>query len=358
MAKLSPKQKKIAAKAGDPNKIEGVDFAKIRQEKEAGADPMKMATKGYKMQMGMKETDSPGTFSNKQSLIMQMAPLLNTHDEEGMPSNTSSEQAIGQTGALGTLVTNTDTEVIPGGQETNQRLSYEEAWNQNIVEPGFTKGLRDRYEDAGLTFEDYAGGREGQREADPEGYELDLFTKTGVSGGPGVITINKPDETITTTTQKFTPKISQVEGLSPVGQRKDIRRGRILSRNIGKLERKLRKAKDGSQKQAAIQRELDALVKQSEYRAQQQAQGKTGKQQFDIDAVPTAAQAAELPKGTSGTTTTTTAPPKPTIDIAGIMGTGKKSNEFGRFGYQAGSMLENIKMPMMKFKGKKSTYKK
>lgn len=44
MAKLSPKQKKIAAKAGDPNKIEGVDFAKIRQEKEAGVGPMQMTT--------------------------------------------------------------------------------------------------------------------------------------------------------------------------------------------------------------------------------------------------------------------------------------------------------------------------
>ena len=30
---LSPKQKKIAAKAGDPNKIEGKDFAKMREEK-------------------------------------------------------------------------------------------------------------------------------------------------------------------------------------------------------------------------------------------------------------------------------------------------------------------------------------
>lgn len=44
MAKLSPKQKKIAAKAGDPNKIEGVDFAKMRQEKEAGVGPMQMTT--------------------------------------------------------------------------------------------------------------------------------------------------------------------------------------------------------------------------------------------------------------------------------------------------------------------------
>jgi hypothetical protein len=348
------KIKEMAQKLMKGKKEAGKGLYKLYKSKPEVVEKM-----GYTMQMGKDKSgmDSSHTFPMKQAYNMQMAPLgpmLNTHDEEGMPSNISSEEAIGQTGALGTLETQTDTEVIPGDQETNQRLSYEEAWNQNIIEPGFTKGLRDRYEDAGLTFEDYAGGREEQRKADPEGYELDLVTKTGVSGGPGVITINKPDETVTTTTQKFTPKISQVEGLSPVGQRKDIRRGRILSRNIGKLERKLRKAKDGSQKKAAIQRELDALVKQSEYRAQQQAQGKTGKQQFDIDAVPTAAQAAELPKaGGSGGTSAT-----PTIDIAGITGSGKKSNEFGRFGYQAGSMLENINMPMLKFKGKKSTYKK
>jgi hypothetical protein len=30
---LSPKQKKIAAKAGNPNKIESKDFAKLREEK-------------------------------------------------------------------------------------------------------------------------------------------------------------------------------------------------------------------------------------------------------------------------------------------------------------------------------------
>ena len=349
---------KFDAKKADLNK-DGVlsDYEKKRGEATAAAMPM---AKGYKMQMGKDKSgmDSSHTFPMGQAYNMQMAPLLQTKEEEGMPSNITSEQAIGQTGALGTLETTTDTEVIPGGQETNQRLSYEEAWNQNIVEPGFTKGLRDRYEAAGLTFEDYAGGREEQRKDDPTGFEKDLLIKTKVPGGPGVITIDKPDETVTTTTKKFTPGISQVEGLSPVGQRKDIRRGRILSRNIGKLERKLRKAKKGSNKAAAIKRELDVLNKQSELRTQQQMQGKTGTQQFDIDKMPTTAQAAELPKGTSGTTTTTTAPPASTIDIAGITGTGKKSNEFGRFGYQAGSMLENINMPMMKFKGKKSGYKK
>ena len=72
-------------------------------------------------------------------------------------------------------------------------------------------------------------------------------------------------------------------------------------------------------------------------------QGKTGKQTYDIDKMPTPAQAAELKKVGSS---------------SGVTNSGKKSNEFGRFGYQAGSMLSDIKMPMMKFKGKKSGYKK
>lgn len=305
---------------------------------------------GYKMTMGKDKSgiDSSHSFPMQQEYTIRMAPMLQTKDEEGLPKDITSEQAIGQTGALGTLETTTNTEVIPGGQETKTRLTYDQAWEQNL------EGIQGMYENKAA----YIADRMGQKKADPTAYELDLVTKTGVAGGPGVIKINKPDETVTTTTEKFTPEISQVQGLTPVGQRKDIRRGRILSRNIGKLERKLKKAKEGSSKKAAIQRELDVLNKQSELRTQQQMQGKTGKQTYDIDKMPTAAQAAELPKGTSGTTTTTTAPPKPTIDIAGIMGEGKKSNEFGRFGYQAGSMLENIKMPMMKFKGKKSGYKK
>ena len=327
-----------------------------KQEKEAakqkaikGGMPSDVADKVFRMQMGKDKSgmDSSHAFPMKQAYTIRMSPMLQTKDEDGQPQNITSEQAIGQTGALGTLETTTNTEVIPGGQETKKRLSYQEAWDQNIVEPGQTMGLRDRFEAKGLTFEDYAGGRQKQQKADPNAYELDLVTKTGVSGGPGVITIDKPDETVTTQTQKFTPTPTQVEGLTPVGQRKDIRRGRILSRNIGKISRKLAKAEKrhgkDSDKAKAIQRELDVLNKQSELRKQQQMQGKTGKQTYDIDKMPTPAQAAELKKVGSS---------------SGVTNSGKKSNEFGRFGYQAGSMLSDIKMPMMKFKGKKSGYKK
>ena len=327
-----------------------------KQEKEVakqkaikGGMPSDVADKVFRMQMGKDKSgmDSSHTFPMKQAYTIRMSPLLQTENEEGLPQNITSEQAIGQTGALGTLETTTNTEVIPGGQETKKRLSYDEAWEQNL------EGIQGMYKDKAA----YIADRMAQKKADPTAYELDLVTKTGVAGGPGVITIDKPDETVTTTTEKFTPEISQVQGLTPVGQRKDIRRGRILSRNIGKISRKLEKAKRrhgaDSDKAKAIQRELDVLNKQSELRTQQQMQGKTGKQTYDIDKMPTTAQAAELKKAGSGSGAS-----KPTIDIAGIMGSGKKSNEFGRFGYQAGSMLENIAMPMMKFKGKKSGYKK
>ena len=328
-----------------------------KQEKEAakqkaikGGMPSDVANDVFRMQMGKDKSgiDSGHSFPMKQAYTIRMSPMLQTTDEEGQPQNITSEQAIGQTGALGTLETTTNTEVIPGGQETKKRLSYDEAWAQNL------EGIQGMYKDKAA----YIADRTAQKKADPTAYELDLVTKTGVSGGPGVITIDKPDETVTTQTQKFTPTTAQVEGLTPVGQRKDIRRGRILSRNIGKISRKYDKAvgrhgKD-SDKAKAIKRELDVLNKQSELRTQQQMQGKTGEQTYDIDKMPTTAQAAELKRAGSSDSTSS----KPTIDIAGIMGSGKKSNEFGRFGYQAGSMLENIAMPMMKFKGKKSTYKK
>jgi hypothetical protein len=314
--------------------------------------PSDVANNVFRMQMGSKEIDSPSTFPMKQAHTIRMSPMLQTKNEEGQPQDITSEQAIGQTGALGTLETTTSTEVIPGGQETKARLSYDDAWNQNL------EGIQGMYENKAA----YVADRTGQKKADPTAYELDLVTKTGVSGGPGVIKIDKPDETVTKSTEKFTPTPTQVEGLTPVGQRKDIRRGRILSRNIGKISRKYDKAvrrhgKD-SDKAKAVQGELDVLNKQSELRTQQQMQGKTGKQTYDIDKMPTKAQAAELKRVGGSANNKPIGGSANNKPIAGIMGSGKKSNEFGRFGYQAGSMLESAAMPMMKFKGRKSGYKK
>lgn len=133
MAKLSPKQKKIAAKAGDPNKIEGADFAKIRQEKEGGAGPIQMSKVGYTMQYGKNaETDSPTTF--RTDAVMRMAPMLMTNgnkpvDTSNYSADTSSAYSVGSfQGSQGenfltdrNETTSTSTEVIPG-QEINENL--------------------------------------------------------------------------------------------------------------------------------------------------------------------------------------------------------------------------------------------
>lgn len=78
----------------------------------------------FRMQMGKKEIDSPGTFSTKQSNVMQMSPLLQTKDENGMKvvgsDTTTEEKMVG--GLLGQetkttidLASDPTTTTIPGG---------------------------------------------------------------------------------------------------------------------------------------------------------------------------------------------------------------------------------------------------
>lgn len=260
MAKLSPKQKKIAAKAGDPNKIEGVDFAKMRQEKEGGADPMQMSDKvGYTMQYGKNaDTDTPTTF--RTDAVMRMAPMLMTHnnkpvDTSNYSADTSAAYSQGSfQGSQGgnfltdrNETTSTSTEVIPGEETTNTRLSYKEAWDQNIIEPGQTKGLRDRYEAAGLTFEDYAGGREEQREDDPEGFEADLLAKTKVAGGPGKSITKTDDQIIETTNTEVdeSPRTVQTTQKTVREIRKDKKAKEKLDKDLNKTSRKFQRGLKG-----------------------------------------------------------------------------------------------------------------
>lgn len=116
---------KFDAKKADLNKDGQLsDYEKNRGKATAAAMQM---SKGYTMQMGAKEIDSPGTFSSKQSKIMQMAPLgpmLETENENGMEEvdrNTTTEEKMVQ-GLLGEQITTTidlasdpSTITIPGG---------------------------------------------------------------------------------------------------------------------------------------------------------------------------------------------------------------------------------------------------
>ena len=139
-------------------------------------------------------------------------------------------------------------------------------------------------------------------------------------------------------------------------QRRDARADLIVARNIGKMEKKIarsaardkRKGDGESEKTKAFRSALENLKSKKEARREQSKQGFAGTQTYNIDVIGTPEQRAQL--GTSDSTYDTS-------NLLAMPGS-SSSNEFGRFGYKAGSMLENIAMPMMKFKGKKSTYKK
>ena len=85
----------MAQKLMKGNKEAGKGLYKLYKSKPEVVEKM-----GYKMVMGMKEIDSPSSFSSKQSEVMQMAPLgpmLNTHDENGVnPVDTSGFQVVDQ----------------------------------------------------------------------------------------------------------------------------------------------------------------------------------------------------------------------------------------------------------------------
>jgi hypothetical protein len=116
---------KFDAKKADLNKDGQLsDYEKNRGK--ATATAMQMS-KGYNMQMGKREIDSPGTFSTKQSKIMQMArlgPMLQTENENGLKEvnrTTESQEKMVQ-GLLGEelktpidLASDPTTTTIPGG---------------------------------------------------------------------------------------------------------------------------------------------------------------------------------------------------------------------------------------------------
>lgn len=115
----------MAQKLMKGNKEAGKGLYKLYKSKPEVVEKM-----GYTMQMGMKEIDSPSSFSSKQSEVMQMAPLgpmLNTPDENGVkPVDTSgfsvvdqtSEAYVGQQGGVQGIFTDVNTTLERGTEGT------------------------------------------------------------------------------------------------------------------------------------------------------------------------------------------------------------------------------------------------
>ena len=91
---------KFDAKKADLNKDGQLSaYEKNRGESTAAAMPM---AKGYAMQMGSKEIDSPSTFPMKQAHTIRMSPMLQTENEEGLPQDIDSKTIAMPSGALAT----------------------------------------------------------------------------------------------------------------------------------------------------------------------------------------------------------------------------------------------------------------
>jgi hypothetical protein len=104
-----------------------------KQKAIKGGMPSEVADNVFRMQMGKREIDSPGTFSTKQSKVMQMSPLLQTGNENGFELvDTSEETSRGvQQGLKGTITDTTKTFEKPG---ESSDPSYESA------DPGLAQG--------------------------------------------------------------------------------------------------------------------------------------------------------------------------------------------------------------------------
>jgi len=172
--------------------------------------------------------------------------------------STTSDITIATTNGSDIYGTQTDTTITSPGTEgtteTKKRLSYREAYDQDI-DGVRTTGM---YKD----YNTYVADREAQRKKDPEGFEAGMVAATGVSGGPGQVTITTPgvDPTKEKQDPEVTPDYEDTKGMGTFDTRKDYRRQKIAERLVGKSEkqalrfakRAARLAKRGKTEKAAI----------------------------------------------------------------------------------------------------------
>ena len=217
-------------------------------------------------------------------------------------TTTTTEQAANPEGNL-TNITGTGNE---GSTETKKRLSYREAYDQDIegVRTGGKYG----------NFDDYVADREKQRKGNPEGFEADMVAKTGVSGGPGQVTTTTPGDAnfeSKPVVQDAKPA-SRIDLFSSQELREASRTGKVAARNVKKAskqyDRMLKKFKAGKINQTvldAYKNELDNTVKRSE-NVGQQAKGMRNRylsQTMDYDRDLTKGREAGPVKAPEGTQT-------------------------------------------------------
>lgn len=153
--------------------------------------------------------------------------------------STTTDIPIATAGTSDIIGNQTDTTVSsPGSEgttETKKRLSYKEAYDQDIDGVRTGGGYKD--------YDAYVADREGQRKKDPKAFEADMVAATGVSGGPGEVTITTPGTKPTKENldPEQTPNYETAQGMSTFDTRKDFRRQKIAERLSGKSEKQAKR---------------------------------------------------------------------------------------------------------------------
>ena len=156
------------------------------------------------------------------------------------------EQAANPEGNL-TNITGTGNE---GSTETKKRLSYREAWGQNI------DGVQGKYGN----FDDYVAGREKQRKENPGGFEADMVAKTGVSGGPGQVTTTTPGgaDFESKPVVQDAKAASRIDLMGPQELRGNTRAGKVAARNVRKASKQYKRMQEKFKNGKITQTVLDA----------------------------------------------------------------------------------------------------
>lgn len=177
---------------------------------------------GYKMVMGMKENDSPTAFSTKQSKIIQMAPLgpmLQAENEDGVVDVESYKVQL-PGGTLGTETISTTTETIPGQTTTTMPES----------QGSYSK-----------VFSGFEINEKGQRvnPINENVYDnLQQFIDDAEKNPAKPTTTTTPNQTVETKKVEQQALTKDVTPLSNYGERQNMRRAGTNVRLTGKYQRK------------------------------------------------------------------------------------------------------------------------
>jgi hypothetical protein len=196
---------KFDAKKADLNK-DGVLSEYEENRGKATANAMQMS-KGYKMAMGKDKSgiDSSHSFPMKQAYTIRMSPILQTENEDGVVDVQSYKVQFPETGVSGTETVSTTTKTVPGQSTTRKKT-----WDDLRAE-GFT--------------EEQIKEAKAWRKANPDVKNVGVTETT-------------PDQTVETQKVEQTVDTKDVTPLSNFGERQNMRRAGTNVRLTGKYQRK------------------------------------------------------------------------------------------------------------------------